>query len=119
MVTSSSDTTDSFPPCLIRVPDSCYVSSIETVSFRDVVSGVDCPLWEAAIAEELPAMKKHSVWVVEDLPPGRKALPTCWVLRYKFDSSGMITRYKARLVARGDKQVAGIDYNETYAPVVK
>ena len=64
-------------------------------------------------------MKKHSVWVVEDLPPGCKALPTCWVLRYKFDFSGMIIRYKARLVARGDKQVAGIDYNERYAPVVK
>jgi len=64
-------------------------------------------------------MKKHSVWIVESLPAGRKALPTWGVLRYKFDSSGAITRYKARLVARGDRQVAGIDYDETYAPVVK
>ena len=41
------------------------------------------------------------------------------MLIYKFDSSGTTTRYKARLVARGDRQVAGVDYNETYAPVVK
>ena len=114
----ASNTADSFPSCLARVPDSCYFSSIKRVSYRDALGSADRALWEAAIAEELAAMKKHSVWVVEDLPPGCKALPTCWVLIYKFDSSGTITWYKARLVARGDKQVASIDYKERYAPVV-
>ena len=117
--TCSANTADTFPASPAVIPDSCYVSSIETVSYKDALSGVDRALWEAAIAEELAAMKKHSVWVVEALPAGSKALPTCWVLRYKFDSSGTITRYKARLVAHGDRQVAGVDYNKTYASVVK
>ena len=41
LVTSCSDTTDSFPPGLTRVPNSCYVSSIETVSYRNARSGAD------------------------------------------------------------------------------
>jgi len=112
----TSDNSSSYGPSVLH---SSYLSSVETVSYRDALGGPDRALWETAIAEELAAMKKHSVWVVESLPAGRKALPTYWVLRYKFDSSGAITRYKARLVARGDRQVAGIDYDETYAPVVK
>ena len=35
----------------------------------------------------------------------------------KRDTSGNVVRYKARLVAKGYSQVAGVDFNETFAPV--
>ena len=109
IATRSFETSDNFSSCGPSVLHLSYLSTVETVSYRDALGGPDGALWETAIAEELAAMKKHSVWVVESLPAGRKALPTCWVLRYRFDSSGAITQYKARLVAHGDRQVAGID----------
>lgn len=54
-----------------------------------------------------------------DLPHGKKAIGCKWVYKIKYNVDGTIERYKARLVILGYNQVAGIDYNETFAPVAK
>jgi hypothetical protein len=53
------------------------------------------------------------------LPSGRKLVRCRWVYRTKSTVDGQINRYKARLVAKGFQQVHGIDYDETFTPVVK
>lgn len=63
-------------------------------------------------------MKNHT-WELVDLPPGRSVVSCKWLLKCKYHSDGTIARCKACLVAHGFSQIAGIDYTETFSPVVQ
>ncbi|GJT90861.1 putative ribonuclease H-like domain-containing protein [Tanacetum coccineum] len=62
---------------------------------------------------------KTSVWILVDLPFGKRAIGTKWVFRNKKDERGIVIRNKARLVAQGHRQEEGIDYEEVFAPVAR
>jgi hypothetical protein len=51
--------------------------------------------------------------------PKQNVVGTKWVFRNKQDKHGVVTRNKARLVAKGYAQVAGLDFEETFAPVAR
>nr|GEX74484.1 putative ribonuclease H-like domain-containing protein [Tanacetum cinerariifolium] len=59
------------------------------------------------------------VWVLVDLPYGKRAIGTKWVFRNKKDERGIVVKKKARLVAQGHTQEEGIDYEEVFAPVAR
>ena len=57
--------------------------------------------WRRAMAEEIKALEEQGTWVLEKLPPGKKALGSIWVYKEKYDEHGTLERLKARLVIFG------------------
>lgn len=64
-------------------------------------------------------MNANHTWDLVDLPKGKKAIGSKWVFKVKLKSDGSLERCKARLLAKGFNQRYGIDYEETFSPVVK
>ncbi|GJU98562.1 ribonuclease H-like domain-containing protein [Tanacetum coccineum] len=75
--------------------------------------------WVQAMNEEMQALYENNTWDLVDLPRNRKAIGSKWVYKTKLKSTSEIDRYKDRLVAKGFNQKEGIDYEETFCPVVK
>ena len=98
-------------------PDALnYVDAAEPKTFSDAMSKLDAENWYTAMLEELSSIEANSTWELVPLPSGRKAVGSKWVFKYKRDEHGAINRYKARLVAQGYTQLAGVDYFDTYSP---
>nr|GEU93556.1 ribonuclease H-like domain-containing protein [Tanacetum cinerariifolium] len=75
--------------------------------------------WVQAMNKEMQALYENNTWDLVELPRNRRAIGSKWVYKTKLKSTGEIDRYKARLVAKGFNQKEGIDYEETFSPVVK
>ncbi|GKA60702.1 ribonuclease H-like domain-containing protein [Tanacetum coccineum] len=75
--------------------------------------------WVQAMNEETQALYENNTWDLVELPRNRRAIGSKWVYKTKLKSTGEIDRYKARLVAKWFNQKEGIDYEETFSPVVK
>jgi len=76
--------------------------------------------WQKAMQDEFKSLEKNQTYYVVDEVPEHTPIVDCkWVFKKKRNPDGSVARYKARLVARGFTQTKGIDYNATFAPVVK
>ncbi|GJW51310.1 retrovirus-related pol polyprotein from transposon TNT 1-94 [Tanacetum coccineum] len=69
--------------------------------------------------EELLQFKLYKVWILVDLPFGKKEIGTKWVFRNKRDERSIVVQNNARLVAQGFRHEEGIDYDEVFAPVAR
>nr|GEY46864.1 retrovirus-related Pol polyprotein from transposon TNT 1-94 [Tanacetum cinerariifolium] len=77
------------------------------------------PSWIESMQEELLQFKMQKVWILVDLPYGKREIGTKWVCRNKKDERGIVIRNKASIVAQGHTQEEGIDYKEVFAPVAR
>jgi len=69
--------------------------------------------------QEFDALQRNRTWTLVPRPPGAQIISGKWVFKHKLRSDGTLKRYKARWVVRGFHQRPGIDFGETFSPVVK
>lgn len=109
--------TDNNTELALKCDEELHGGDPQTI--REIMKRHDKEEWEEAMQEEINSLKENNTWSLTKLPDGRKTVKTKWVFKTKRDNNGKIVRYKARLVAKGYTQRRGIDYVETYAPVVR
>ena len=88
-------------------------------SLKEAEERPDWPEWKKAIDDEYQSLLENDTWEEVTLPPGQNLVGSKFVFKVKENSDGSINRYKARLVARGFSQKFGVDFEDTFAPVVK
>ena len=71
------------------------------------------------MAEEMSSLYQNRTWELRELPSGRSAIKCKWIFKKKTQADGTLDRFKARLVVKGCSQQEGVDYEETFAPVMK
>ncbi|KAK1631986.1 hypothetical protein QYE76_006301 [Lolium multiflorum] len=86
---------------------------------RDYKEALRTPHWREAMEAEFSALQRNDTWKLVPPVPGINLIDSRWIFKVKLHSDGSIERYKARLVAKGYKQRYGLDYDETFSPVVK
>ena len=62
-------------------------------------------------------MYENKVWTLIDLPNDRRVTKIKWIFKRKTDADSSVTIYKARIVAKGFRQVQGVDYDESFSLV--
>ena len=77
------------------------------------------PNWTQAMDLEIAALHRNQTWDLVQQPSDANVIGCKWVYKLKHKSDGSIERYKARLVAKRYNQTHGLDYFETFSPVVK
>ncbi|XP_020199761.1 uncharacterized mitochondrial protein AtMg00820-like [Aegilops tauschii subsp. strangulata] len=86
---------------------------------RSVRSALQDPCWLSAMQVEYRALMENATWRLVPRPPGVNVVTGKWLFRHKFKADGSLERYKARWVLRGFSQRPGVDFDETFSPVVK
>ena len=68
--------------------------------------------------EEIKMIEKNHTWELMQKPKDKEIIGLKWVYKIKYNEDGTILKHKARLVTKGYSQLPGVDFKETFSPVV-
>ena len=89
----------------------------EPTNYEEAMVSPDSAKWLEAMKFEMGSMYENKVWTLIDLPNDRRAIEIKWIFKRKTDADSSVTIYKARIVAKGFRQVQGVDYDESFSLV--
>lgn len=91
----------------------------EPVTVHEAMNSENATEWTKAMSDEYQSLIKNKTWVLVDPPSNKPIVRNKWVFKIKRGPNGEISRYKCRLVAKGYSQIEGVNYHETFSPVVR
>ena len=77
------------------------------------------PQWHKAMNEEFDVLLRNSTWTLVHPQPTQNIIGCKWIFRVKRNLDGSVAWYKIRLVAKGFNQCLGVDFHDTFSPIVK
>ena len=75
--------------------------------------------WKDAADTEYQSLVENETWDLVELPRRKKPIGCKWVFKMKHDNNGQVERFKGRVEAKGYHKKYGINYDETFSPVVR
>jgi hypothetical protein len=95
----------------------CLLSTVDEP--KNVQDALVVPQWKEAMYEEYDTLMRNKTWKLVPPRAGINVVDCRWIYKIKQKADGFVDRYKAQFVAKGFKQRFGIDYEDTFSPVVK
>jgi hypothetical protein len=110
-------TTKKFTLLITEQRDILLFDNNESMTYTEVMMGPDYEKWLGAMKSKIESMHDNQVWNLVDPIDGVRPISCKWVFKKKTDKNGNVHIYKAQFVAKGFKQIHGIDYDETFSPI--
>ena len=115
-VNHQDDTVEEMHPAVLAFKASA--SSADNPTWHEAMNGPDQKGYWKACETELEALRAKDAWDVVTREHWMNVIPGTWAFKCKRFPDGPVRKLKAQFCARGDKQIEGVDYFETFAPVV-
>ncbi|GJT12720.1 retrovirus-related pol polyprotein from transposon TNT 1-94 [Tanacetum coccineum] len=93
-----------------------FLTHVEPKTYKQAL---EHSCWIEAMQEEIHEFERLDVWILVPYPDNILIIPLKWIFKIKLDEYGDVLKNKARLVAKGYRQEAGIDFEESFAPVAR
>jgi hypothetical protein len=111
--------TGEMDPCSDARAYAASKTDPDTMRYHEAMMSPDSDGFRDAMQVEIKALERIGTWNIVKRDPSQNVLPGTWAFKRKRYPDGRVRKLKARFCVRGDKQVEGVDYFESYAPVVQ
>ncbi|GJY50256.1 retrovirus-related pol polyprotein from transposon TNT 1-94 [Tanacetum coccineum] len=95
---------------------SLVISKVELKNFKETMLESS---WIEAVQEEIHEFERLEVWELIPCPDFVTLIKLKWIFKVKKDEFGGVLKNKDRLVAKGNSQEEGIDFEESFASVAR